>query len=130
MTVMRASNPTRRIGELMTHGSLPSRVWNRLFPPRQWLQPNGRNLSQMLGILDRAVQERRRYVEFTLHSSEFMPGGSPTFPTTKSIEDLYRDLEQLFSRATTSFAGATLSEFEQSFTAASTERNYVDYESA
>ncbi len=118
MTVMRASGPTRRIGELLPHRSLPSRVWNRLFPPRQWLQPNGRNLSHMLRILDRAVEERRRYVEFTLHSSEFMPGGSPTFSTTRSIEDLYRDLEQLFSRVATSFVGATLSEFEQSFSRA------------
>jgi hypothetical protein len=69
----------------------------------------------MLRILDRALRERRRYVQFTLHSSEFMPGGSPTFQTAQSIENLYRDLEQLFSRAATSFSGATLSEFEQSF---------------
>ena len=126
MTVMQASGPTRTIGERLTHGTLPSRVWNRLFPPRQWLQPNGRNLSPMLRILERALRERRGYVEFTLHSSEFMPGGSPTFRTTESIEKLYRDLEQLFSRAATSFGGATLSEFEQSFGAAPRPRNYVE----
>ncbi len=115
MTIMAEPGATRRIGARLTGGSLPSRIWNRLFPPRQWLQPNGRNLPQMLRILDRALRERRRYVQFTLHSSEFMPGGSPTFQTTQSIENLYRDLEQLFSRAATSFTGATLSEFEQSF---------------
>jgi hypothetical protein len=126
MTVMQALGPTRRIGELMTQGTLPARVWNRLFPPRQWLQANGRNLSPMLSILERALRERRRYVEFTLHSSEFMPGGSPTFQTTQSIEDLYRDLEQLFTRAAASFAGSTLSEFERSFGATQSQRKYVD----
>ena len=114
----------------MPHGSLPSRAWNKLFPPKHWLTPNGRNRSRMLRLLDRSVKERRRYVEFALHSSEFMPGGSPTFPTTTAIENLYRDLEHLFSRAATSFVGATLSEFEQSFTAASTPPKYVDYERA
>jgi hypothetical protein len=128
MTVMQALGPTRRIGELMTQGTLPARVWNRLFPPRQWLQPNGRNLSPMLRILERALRERRRYVEFTLHSSEFMPGGSPTFRTTRSIEDLYRDMEQLFSRAAARFAGATLSEFEQSFRATPSRRSMSTYE--
>jgi hypothetical protein len=130
MTVMRATGPTRRIGEFMPPGTFSSRVWNRLFPPRQWLQPNGRNLRHMLDILERALGERRRYVEFTLHSSEFMPGGSPTFRTDKSIEDLYGDLERLFSRAATSFVGATLSEFERSFNAAHTRIRYRDYESA
>jgi hypothetical protein len=126
MTIMPASGPTARIGELMPRGTLPSRVWNRLFPPRQWLQPNGRNGWAMLRILERALHERRRYAEFTLHSSEFMPGGSPTFRTTKSIEDLYRDMEQLFARAAQSFAGATLAEFEQSFSSTSSQRKYVD----
>ena len=130
MTIMPARGPTRKIGERMTHGTIPSRIWNRLFPPRQWLQPNGRNLSAMLRILERALRERRRYVEFTLHSSEFMPGGSPTFQTPESIEALYRDLEQLFARASTSFAGATLSEFERSFSAAPSPLSYADYERA
>ena len=129
MTVMPATGPTRRIGELMAPGTIPSRVWNRLFPPRQWLQPTGRNLPQMLQILERALRENRRYVEFTLHSSEFMPGGSPTFRTDESIENLYRHLERLFSQAATSFVGATFSEFEQSFSPV-VSRKSVDYERA
>jgi hypothetical protein len=115
-TVMRGSSRTLgRIGELIPQGTLPARVWNRLFPPRLWLKPDGRNLSQMLWILERGLRERRRYVEFALHSSELMPGGSPRFPTTESIENLYRHLECLFSRTAANFVGATLREFEQSF---------------
>jgi hypothetical protein len=72
----------------------------------------------MLQVLQRALREQRSYAEFMLHSSEFMPGGSPTFRTRESIEQLYRDLEQLFSRAAESFTGATLSEFDHRLRAA------------
>jgi hypothetical protein len=46
-----------------------------------------------------------------LHSSEFMPGGSPTFPDAPSNEALYSDLEALFERIQGHFRAATLSEF-------------------
>lgn len=116
MTIMRSSSPTlRRLGELLRRDSLPSRLWNRLFPPVLWLRPNGRNLPQMVEVLERALGEGRPYVEFMLHSSEFMPGGSPTFRTPESIEALYRDLDRLFYRASSHFRGATLTEFDRSF---------------
>ena len=54
--------------------SLVNRISNRLFP-KVWLRPNGRNLNQMLGYLRYALSIKRDYVEFMLHSSEFMPGG-------------------------------------------------------
>ena len=46
-----------------------------------------------------------------LHSSEFMPGGSPSFPTAEAIEKLYRDMEKLFAAAAPFFRGATLTEY-------------------
>jgi hypothetical protein len=116
MTVVRSANPAlRRLGDLLPRGSLPFRLLDRVFPPLLWLRPNGRNLPQMLQVLDRALQDGRPYVEFMLHSSEFMPGGSPTFRTPASVEALYRDLDQLFSRASSHFSGPTLSEFDRSF---------------
>ena len=77
----------------------------------QWLRPNGENLDSMLSILHQGKEEHWPCVEFILHSSELMPGGSPTFRTPDSIEGLYDDLESLFSQATQRFDGATLSEF-------------------
>lgn len=50
-----------------------------------------------------------------LHSSEFMPAGSPTFPDARSVERLYADLEALFERGSALFAGATLAEFRHAF---------------
>jgi hypothetical protein len=69
----------------------------------------------MLAIVERGAAENRRYVEFMLHSSEFMPGGSPTFRTAEAIEVLYDHLEQLFERVAQLCQGATLAEFYQLF---------------
>lgn len=116
MTILRSESAAlRRIGGLLPERSLPSRAWNRLFPPIYWLRPNGRNLRQMLRVLERVLREGRSYAEFMLHSSEFMPGGSPTFRTAEAVERLYDDLEQLFSSASANFGGATLCEFAAAF---------------
>lgn len=76
-----------------------------------WLRPNGRNRDSMLTILHLACKEQWPCVEFILHSSELMPGGSPTFQTQDGIEALYDDLEALLSKAAEQFRGETLSEF-------------------
>lgn len=78
-----------------------------------WMRPNGRNLSALLKVVDIVVAERRPYLQFTLHSSEFMPGGSPTFRTPRDIDRLYDHLEALFSKAQGHFGGQTVSEFAE-----------------
>ena len=80
-------------------------------PIASWLRPNGRNRDSMLAILELAHEEQWPCVEFMLHSSELMPGGSPTFQTQDDIEALYDDLELLLSKAAEKFRGQTLSEF-------------------
>ncbi len=75
----------------------PTLILRRLFPYHQWLMPNGRNGASLLRVLDAARLQSRPYIEMAIHSSELMPGGSPTFPTPESIEVLYDDLEA-FSR--------------------------------
>jgi hypothetical protein len=87
------------------------RVCDRVTPPVRWLRPNGRNGLQMLEIVEEILGEGRSYAEFMLHSSEFMPGGSPTFRTEADIERLFNDLSVLFSAVHGRFRGATLSEF-------------------
>lgn len=98
---------------------LVNRAVNRFLPPVVWLRPTRRNLSQMVGLIQRAVCEQARYVEFMLHSSELMPGGSPTFPESRDIERLYEDLEKLFAVARKSFVGATLTEYYEKLVAQS-----------
>ena len=74
-----------------------------------WLRPNGDNLRQMKWIIKKGIKSN--YVMFMLHSSEFMPGGSPTFKDEKAIDKLFRDLEKLFSYASKTFVGITLEDF-------------------
>jgi hypothetical protein len=80
-----------------------------------WLRPNGSNLSGMLEVLREALCRGRSYVQFVLHSSELMPGGSPSFDNQQKIELLYGQLEVLFQRASNDFRGQTLSEFARAY---------------
>ena len=83
----------------------------RLAARRRWLRPNGDNLQQLLDLVSRHQRRGTPYIEFILHSSEFMPGGSPIFPDAPAIERLYAHLETLFAAIALHFRGATLSEY-------------------
>lgn len=83
----------------------------RFLPRPTWLRPTGRNLGAMTALLRGALAAGSDYVEFMLHSSELMPGCSPSFSTPDSIEALYHDLEALFEEAACRFDGQTLAEF-------------------
>jgi len=107
--------PLHRIVRTLPRRSLTGRIGHRLFPPVAWLRPNGRNLRPMRRLLLELLRGGGMYAEFMLHSSELMPGGSPTFRTEASIETLYEDLEELFADASEAFVGETLREFAQRY---------------
>ncbi len=93
---------------------LARRVLSRFFPPVHWLRPDRRNGVSLVRIAKQAVHERRAHVEFMLHSSELMAGGSPFFPRDADVEGLYRNLEALFAVIRETCVGATLREcYEQ-----------------
>jgi hypothetical protein len=94
-----------------TYNGMPGRALRRVMPDVAWLRPNGRNLDEMLKIVDRSLRRQRSYTEFMLHSSEFMPGCSPTFRDEASIERLFEHLEALFAAIARHYRGRTLSEF-------------------
>lgn len=98
---------------------LPARIANRLYPKRAWFRPTGKNRSLMLRIVEVVLEQKRPYLEFVLHSSEFMPGGSPVFPAERDIEVLYADLEAVFEAVARNFKGNTLAGFARDY--ASTE---------
>jgi len=81
----------------------------------QWLRPNGHNGAAMVALVEEAAVAGASHIEFMLHSSEFMPAGSPTFPDEASVERLYADLEALFERAGALFRSTTLAEFRHAF---------------
>jgi hypothetical protein len=97
-------------------GAWGGRVARRLYPDLVRLVPNGRNRRHLALLLDTARRDGRDHVEFVLHSSELMPGGSPTFPDQRSVAALYGDLEAIF--ATGGFEGMTLATYYDRFAAA------------
>ncbi|MBK8914783.1 MAG: deacetylase [Phycisphaerales bacterium] len=117
MTILprRRSALLRPAESLLECSSLGRRFMHRLLGADRWLRPNGRNRRELLSVLDAAQREQRDYVEYMLHSSEYMPGGSPIFPDEASIERLYADLEALFAAAAGRFTGMTLSEYHDHF---------------
>jgi hypothetical protein len=82
-------------------------------PSVNWLRPAGGNADQMIAVAEKCLSQGNDYVEFMLHSSEFMPGGSPTFKNEADIEGLYQDLEKLFAWLELRTQGMTLAEFYQ-----------------
>jgi hypothetical protein len=123
MTILRLWPRADRLRARLEPRNVLRAALNRLMPPLSWLRPNGGNTRAMLRLLRRAVAERRPCVEFMLHSSELMPGGSPTFPDERSIERLYRQMRALFQAARGRFDPLTLSEFARRYRALSGFRN-------
>jgi hypothetical protein len=82
-------------------------------PSANWLRPTGNNLPLMMSVAKHCLQQGNSHLEFMLHSSEFMPGGSPTFKNQQDIENLYRDLEVLFSWLSSRTQGMTLAQYYQ-----------------
>lgn len=97
----------RRVGKLVR------RVWGS---PSSWLRPTGTNLDSMLSVVDWAFETKSPVIEFMLHSSELMPGGSPTFRTAEQIEILYAHLRSLFAHLVSRGArGQTLTGFREAW---------------
>jgi len=93
---------------------LVRKIINRIFPVMK-LRPSGRNRKELVYIVKRSLGDNRNYLEFMLHSSELMPGGSPLFPKEKDVELLYDDIEVLFDLVQRTFVGATLNEYYKNF---------------
>ena len=90
-------------------------VIRKLFFDVSWLQPNGANRDQILQMVRSAVAHGKSHLEFILHSSELMPGGSPTFPTDRDIQVLYEHLEELFSLVSSICRPMTLRDYHSEF---------------
>jgi len=89
---------------------------NRLVSPAvNHLCPAENGLGGLLRAARAARADGAAHTEFTLHSSEFMPGGSPTFRNRSDIERLYENLEILFEELSTWCSGMTLKEFHARF---------------
>lgn len=97
----------------ITNGTVKHRVKTLLKGENVWLRPASHPLKLLKILVDRINREAETdYLEFMIHSSELMPGGSPYFKTEESIENLYDDLEHLFDYISRlGYSGVTLKEY-------------------
>src|SRR5215472_15641428 len=65
---------------------LAGAVVNRIVPARSWACPGENDLAGMLRAARSAREAGAVCVEFMVHSSELMPGGSPRFRTDARVE--------------------------------------------
>ncbi len=91
-----------------------SAAW-RIAPRHAWMCPAESRPSSMLRVARTARREGASHVELALHSSELMPGGSPSFRFARDVERLYVDLEALFAELAGFCRGLTLKEFHAEY---------------
>lgn len=95
------------------NGSFKHRVKSLLLGEDVWLRPAMSNFASMKKVLDIVSKEDNvDFVEFMIHSSELMPGGSPYFKTTEDVEREYRTMDQFFNYAAQKgYRGITLANY-------------------
>ncbi|MBI2474657.1 MAG: hypothetical protein HYV68_03070 [Candidatus Taylorbacteria bacterium] len=78
--------------------SFPKKVLNRLFFKRKWLRVFPKSeIGHWRGIYDSAKLNNLPVMEFMIHSSELMPGGSPSSKTESDVDAVYKNLEAMFT---------------------------------
>ncbi len=86
-------------------------LWSEEKEKALWLRPNRKNLDEMLYLIEQYKNSDLDYLMFMIHSSELMPGGSPTFQTEGGIAILYEHLEIIFQEISKSYVGVGLEEY-------------------
>ena len=94
-------------------GSLKHRAKTLIKGEPVWLRPATQSLQMMKALIDIVSKEHdSNYLEFMIHSSELMPGGSPYFKDKESIERLYTSMEHIFKYVQImGYKGMTLHEY-------------------
>ena len=83
-----------------------------LFQGKQlWLRPMKNNLNDIKKLI--SLERDSDYPMFMIHSSELMPGGSPTFKTKESVEELYDVITEIFELVSKTHEGCTLREYAE-----------------
>lgn len=95
------------------NGSWKHRIKSMIKGEQVWLRPATSSLSAMKKVIDIVDNEGETdFVEFMIHSSEVMPGGSPYFTSKADIEREYKIMDELFEYASRKgYVGTTLEEY-------------------
>lgn len=77
-----------------------------------WLRPFKKSLHDLIFLSENVAKEENGYLEFMIHSSELMPGGSPYFKSEEEIDLLYMIMRQYFGWVSENdYEGVSLSDY-------------------
>ena len=88
-----------------------SKVKHALLGQDIWLRPAVSSEQLMKKVMEKTTRSGSDYIEFMIHSSELMPGGSPYCRNNEQIEVFYRRIESVFQYLSEKYERRTLSEF-------------------
>lgn len=107
---------TRRIRHYNISKGMRKGINNLLFGEELWLRPHNKSFEELMRVTNKIIRENCEYLEFMMHSSEFMPGGSPYFRSSEDIEKMYSIVEQLFAWATRNgYYGIGVTDYAKTF---------------
>ena len=103
----------RTYSHYLSSGKIKHQVRTLIKGGAIWLRPALSQLQEMKKLMrDVSKEPDNDYLEFMIHSSELMPGGSPYFPSEEAIDRMYDTMESVFSFARfLGYTGATLKDY-------------------
>lgn len=102
---------TRKIHHL-ANGTWKHRISALIKGDSMWLRPYRKSLDDMILLSNYVKNEGEDYLEFMIHSSELMPGGSPYFKSEEDVRVLYSILKKYFDWViNTEYRGTTISDY-------------------
>ena len=105
--IKHVAHPISRYVSALQNG-LCRRVLNRIFTRIKWLRVfDTSSIRDWRALYVSAEKNNLPYMQFMIHSSELMPGGSPYATTNDDVERLYERIEELFAFMQTKQASAT-----------------------
>ena len=104
---------TIRKSHFAKNGTAKHKIKTLVLGSTIWLRPATNSLADMIGLIEKVDNEpENTYLEFMIHSSELMPGGSPYFRTAKEIDNLYYTMKYIFDFVSSKgYQGSTLKEY-------------------
>lgn len=96
---------------------LVKNILNKILFKKKWLRIfQSSKIGDWPAIYQAAVRNKLPVLEFMIHSSELMPGGSPYAKNKAEIENIYYQLEEMFKiYKNRQAAGVTLSAFAKNY---------------
>lgn len=77
--------------------TLQQQIKMKILGEDMWLRPLKYDANRLKFLTEKVLQEENcKHLEFMIHSSELMPGGSPYFPTQEAVEKMFETMEDYF----------------------------------